>query len=202
MKQSCVHPIWERYFSNRKPIDSRGTRSTSRNDNDDNVAPMVRWAAVFARGYGARPIRSDRYCSPPYNLHGLMTSITLPGSLRSAFDRSRRPPASATVLIRDSVDFYAPLRLFPRLPLCVSGVLALARTTHLTTQNPQKVRRAPYCRSRADMENHVYTICVWVCRKISSQEQLCYDSVTFLARSMTFAIRRQRILNLEFEAFW
>lgn len=23
------------------------------------------------------PIRSDRYCTPPYNLHGLMTSITL-----------------------------------------------------------------------------------------------------------------------------
>lgn len=32
------------------------------------------------------PIRSDRYCTPPYNLHGLMTSITL---LRAA-DRSRR----------------------------------------------------------------------------------------------------------------
>lgn len=35
-----------------------------------------------------RPIRSDRYRSPPYNLHRLMTSITL---LHGRSDRSRPP---------------------------------------------------------------------------------------------------------------
>jgi len=40
---------------------------------------------LYGRGMVC-PIRSDRYCTPPYNLHGLMTSITL---LRAP-DRSRR----------------------------------------------------------------------------------------------------------------
>ncbi|KAG7208218.1 hypothetical protein KM043_016565 [Ampulex compressa] len=57
----------------RKPIDSNadiGRGTTSKNESQTTVGPF--------RGRGTvRPIRSDRYCTPPYNLHGLMTSITL-----------------------------------------------------------------------------------------------------------------------------
>ena len=56
--------------------------TASRNEPLTKVGPVLRVCGTVC------PIRSDRYCTPPYNLHGLMTSITL-------------PLASATVPIRD-----------------------------------------------------------------------------------------------------
>lgn len=78
-----------------------------------------------------RPIRSDRYRSPPYNLHRLMTSITL---LHGRSDRSRPPrlfPPRPAYTRRD----FAPdpslapppsvLRIFPTVsPLPHDSILA------------------------------------------------------------------------------
>lgn len=58
-----------------------GRGTTSRNEPLTTVGPVLCGCGTVC------PIRSDRYCTPPYNLHGLMTSITL---LRAS-DRSRRP---------------------------------------------------------------------------------------------------------------
>ena len=60
----------------RKPIDEvTSTRYWSRRDPSKNKGLTT---VGLLHGHGTVcPIRSDRYSTPPYNLHGLMTSITL-----------------------------------------------------------------------------------------------------------------------------
>lgn len=63
----------------RKPID-RGDRradSISIATRPVRTRGWPRWAFFVASCGTVCPIRSDRYCTPPYNLHRLMTSITL-----------------------------------------------------------------------------------------------------------------------------
>lgn len=60
----------------RKPIDGvTSTRYRSLRDPSKNKG-LTRVGLLHGRGMVC-PIRSDRYSTPPYNLHGLMTSITL-----------------------------------------------------------------------------------------------------------------------------
>lgn len=60
----------------RKPIDgATSTRYRSLRDPSKNKG-LTRVGLLHGRGMVC-PIRSDRYSTPPYNLHGLMTSITL-----------------------------------------------------------------------------------------------------------------------------
>lgn len=60
----------------RKPIDGvTSSRYRSRRDPSKNKG-LTTVGLLHGRGMVC-PIRSDRYSTPPYNLHGLMTSITL-----------------------------------------------------------------------------------------------------------------------------
>lgn len=94
----------ERARFHRKPID-RVTSLARDIDRDATRKNKGLTTVGLLHGRGTVcPIRSDRYCTPPYNLHGLMTSITLLRASVRASDRSRRRPlVSATVPIRDSL---------------------------------------------------------------------------------------------------